>query len=174
MDNLNIFLSGFLFSLAALTIFLAAYSLAFHKTAIARAFSFFCICISFYSFGYAMELVSGSLNQMMTWNAVKYVGLPFIPAFWVVLALLYTDRERFLRPVIWLSIFAVPIFTILARYTNNWHHLFYTSVRVDTGMLFPVLFVEKDLYTWFKDFIWHFVCFFQAISIYSSIRGLQD
>jgi len=143
MDNLNIFLSGFLFFLAALTIFLAAYSLAYHKAAIAKAFSFFCICISFYSFGYAMELISSNLNQMLTWNAVKYIGLPFIPAFWVVLALLYTDRERFLRPIIWLSIFAIPLFTILARYTNDWHHLFYTSVRVDTGMLFPVLFVEK-------------------------------
>jgi diguanylate cyclase (GGDEF)-like protein len=139
---MNIILTYFLFSSAALTMFIAMYSLTVRKTGIAKSFFSLCICIAIYSIGYAMELSSTELEQMLTWNAVKYIGLPFIPAFWVILSLQYTSREYLIRPMLALAIFAEPVVTLIMRYTNNWHHLFYTSVNVITE-LFPVLYVEK-------------------------------
>lgn len=142
MERINIILTYFLFFSAAWTIFIGVRSLAVFKTDISKSFFSLCICIAIYSIGYGMELSSRELEQMLMWNSVKYIGLPFIPAFWVILALQYTNREHFFRPMVKSAIFAEPAVTLIMRYTNNWHHLFYSSVKVVTGA-FPVLFVEK-------------------------------
>ncbi len=89
-----------------------------------------------------MELSSSQLEQMLAWNGVKYIGLPFIPSFWLILSLQYTNREHLVPPIVRLAIFAEPVLAMIMRYTNNWHYLFYTSVKAVHG-LFPVLYVEK-------------------------------
>lgn len=143
MENLNLVFTAFLFTLAILAIFMAVYSLVMIKSSIAKTFSFLCISFVIYSIGYGMELYSNTLPQMMRWNLVQFLGVPFIPVFWVILALQYTDRDRFLYPVIKLSLFIAPVLTVILRFTNQWHNLVYTTLRIDYSGLFPVLFLEK-------------------------------
>ena len=141
MDRINILLTFLLICSAALNIFIAVRALVV-KTAISKTFFFLCVSIALYSAGYAMELSSSQLEQLLMWNAVKYIGLPFIPAFWLIFSLQYTNREHLLLPGVKLAIFTIPVLTLVMRYTNSWHYLFYTSVTV-VNEIFPVLYVEK-------------------------------
>jgi len=143
VDILNVVLSGFLFSFALMMLFTGAYSYSFKKNEISKLFACFCIAVAVYSLGYGLELRASSLESMLRWNALKYLGLPFIPAFWLLLAVHYTNREKFLNSFIKALIFALSAAIIIFRYTNEWHHLYYTSVEAKTDLLFPILYVEK-------------------------------
>jgi len=64
---LNI-LSYYLFVSTGMTAFFAVYSLLKIKSELAKIFSYFCISISIYMFGYLMEINSATLKQMVFWN----------------------------------------------------------------------------------------------------------
>lgn len=94
---------------------------------ITKYFACFSLSISFYSFGYAMELYSNSLSAMLFWNRVQYIGLSFLPALWILFTLEYNNKH--LRLTTTLSIFLIPILTFIFRYTSSINHLFYLSVQ---------------------------------------------
>lgn len=143
MELLNVVLSGFLFSFAIVMLFTGAYSYFFKKNEISKLFACFCAAVAVYSLGYGLELRATALESMLRWNALKYIGLPFIPALWLLLAVQYTNREKFLNPYIKAMIFALSAAIVIVRMTNDWHHLYYTSVEARTDLLFPILYVEK-------------------------------
>lgn len=143
MSEINILLSGFLYSSAVLTLFISIYSFTAKKSTVAVTFSLLCLSFAFYSFGYAMELYSTVLNQMLFWNQIQYIGIPFLPSLWLIIALQYSNHGKYLTPAASLLILAVPLATFLLRLTNSYHHLYYADVRLETGGLFPVIILEK-------------------------------
>ncbi|RNC28823.1 MAG: putative diguanylate cyclase YcdT [Candidatus Dichloromethanomonas elyunquensis] len=165
MVNLKILLSGFLLTSSIMTVLMIFF--AFHRrTSISRAFGVTCLSIVFYSFGYAMELYSENLSEMLFWNQIQYLGLPFIAVFWVILALKYTNKASVLRnKLFWVGVFLIPCLTFIFRYTNDYHHLFYATVSYDPGKLIPVLFLEKG--PWYVvNFLYLGACFIWANSLF--------
>lgn len=142
MVNISIVLTGFLLASSLLTFFIFLYSFR-QNHAYAKTFSFLCLANTFYSFGYAMEIYSTNLDQMLFWNLVQYIGLPFLPAFWVILSLQYNDREYLLKPPVKLGIFIIPIITLILRYTSDINHSYYNYVQYDVSNLIPVILIEK-------------------------------
>jgi diguanylate cyclase (GGDEF)-like protein len=167
MLKLNVLLSAFLFASSFLTIFFMAYSFR-QKTSYAKTFAFACLAAALYSFGYGLELFSNDLNSMIFWNAVQYLGLPFIPALWLVLALQYTARDALLKPLAFrLGIFLIPILTLLIHYTNQYHHLYYLHQAYSARLPFPVLYLEKG--PWYiVQFLFMAVCLLGANILYYS------
>ncbi|NLO89441.1 MAG: diguanylate cyclase [Clostridia bacterium] len=178
MDILNVVLSGFLFSFALMMLFTGAYSYFFKKNEISKLFACFCTAVAVYSFGYGLELRATTLGSMLRWNALKYLGLPFIPAFWLLIAVHYTNREKFLNPYAKAFIFALSVTIIIFRYTNQWHHLYYTSVEARTDLLFPILYVEKGpwyvvygAYLTFSVIAASYFYFMQCRNTYGSLKA---
>ncbi len=68
--------------------------------------------------GYLLEIDVETLRAAMFWNQVQYFGLPFVPAFWFLVCLLYTQRLH--RNWAWVAaaVFAVPAITFVMRLTN--------------------------------------------------------
>ena len=128
MVNVQIILCGFLLASAMFTFIASIYIYRNHDP-IYKYFSFLCLSITFYSFGYAMELYSNSLSNMLFWNLVQYIGLPFLLALWIMFTLEYNHKH--LRFVTKTSIFLIPILTFIFRYTSN--HLYYLSVQCITN-----------------------------------------
>ena len=126
-----------------LTAFFAIYSLLNRKTKFSLAFSLMCFMISIYVFGYVMELNSQDISGMLFWNNIQYLGLPFFPALWLIFSIKYTQKERYLKPLVIAGIFVVPVFEFIFHFTNEAHHLFYASTRLVDNGFFPVMYLEK-------------------------------
>ena len=60
---------------------------AYAKTALHLGFA-----VCFYILGYAMELNAVSPVQILFWNRIEYLGIPFISALWLTTALIYTGH----------------------------------------------------------------------------------
>ncbi|MCD1259298.1 PAS domain-containing protein [Paenibacillus athensensis] len=98
---------------------------------------------AFYSFGYAFEIVSTNLEQIRFWLRIQYIGIPFGTVFWMMLVLQYTGREAWVRKWLVGLLLVVPVITLFAHYTNEWHHLFYTHMSLTQVDGFPFVHLEK-------------------------------
>lgn len=167
MYTINIILSHILLISALITISLAIYTFQFRQNNSLKAFAFLCMGISFYTFGYAMELLNNTLDSILFWNLFEYIGLPFIPTFWLILSIYYCKKEYFLTPFLKAVLFIFPIITLILRYTSHYHHLYYADVILKTDNLFPIIWIDKGP--------WYFihVLFSTIIFIFSNILYYQ-
>lgn len=111
------------------TFIIALYSFS-KKKDLSFSFAMSCIFCTIYSFGYAFEIYSIKLSDMIFWNQIEYLGIPFIPAFWVLMAMLFNNRISKNKFTV-VAIFIIPVITFFARLTNSMHHVYYTDMILD-------------------------------------------
>lgn len=101
-----------------------------------------------WTLGYALELGSGTLSAKIFWNKLQFIGIVIIPVSWFIYMLHYTGHEKWVtrRNVALLSI--VPGITLLLVFTNEYHHLVWSSFFVDTGGPFSVLYQTQGVWIW--------------------------
>ncbi|WP_322907055.1 histidine kinase N-terminal 7TM domain-containing protein [Paenibacillus sp. SGZ-1009] len=99
---------------------------------------------SMFGFSYLFELLSSTLQSTWFWLRAEYVFLPFIPAVTLLMCCAYIGY----RPQRWMRIilFAIPLSTLVMQHTNEWHHLYYTSIALSTDTPFPVTRIEHGPY----------------------------
>lgn len=166
MNNINMLLSGVLLTSGILMVVMAINLLKVKELPLAITSFFLCLAVAFYSIGYSMELISHSLQNMLASNYIQYIGLPFMPALWIEFTLKYTGSPMASRRKILILLFLVPVLTILFRFTNDLHHLFYTSASISTQGLFPVMLTEKGpVYLLFVSYI-GFAVFYSNLLFY--------
>lgn len=136
-------LSIYLFFSVLAAVFFAAYALSKGSTDLVKVFAALCICISFYLLGYLLELNSSSLGQMVFWNQIQYIGIPFFPAFWLLLSFVYTKTIGTIHKSTLRIIFAFPFLTFLIRLTNPLHHIYYRAHEPRTTFEFSFLALDK-------------------------------
>lgn len=109
---------------------------------VVRWFGFMVLGIGIWALSYGFELSSTSLEQMLFWINIEYLGISFMPAFWLLFIVKFTGRDKWLntRNFIWIII--IPMITLLMVWTNHFHHLHYKSVSVDNSGPFPLLSIE--------------------------------
>lgn len=90
-----------------------------------------------FTFAYACELASTSLEQLKFWLMMEYFALPFIPVFILLMCLEYTSQ----KPSQWIfsGLFVIPVITIFMHNTNELHHFYYSSVGLRNDTPFPIL-----------------------------------
>lgn len=106
------------------------------------------IAITFYTFGYLMEILSGSLAGVLFWLRVEYLGVSFFAALWLVMVLQYTGYDRWLTKPALVAVFIVPVITLGLHYTNAAHHLFYRDVSVVQQGQFSIAQLTKGVWYW--------------------------
>lgn len=113
------------------------------ETPISISYGLGVIAAFFYTFGYAFQLMSVNLEQIMFWVHFQYIGILTGPFIWVVMILQFIGKEHLLtkRNLIFLSI--GPLSTMLTHYTNEWHFLFYKSIALDYSQGFPLIVIER-------------------------------
>ncbi|MGE5485505.1 MAG: diguanylate cyclase [Ignavibacteriales bacterium] len=130
MRDLAALVVGILTTSSIFLVSMGAYSLRMKASAKAKTFFVVCLAVAVYSMGYAMELVSGSINEALFWNRAQYLALPFLAPFWVVLVIQHRGRERDISWAGWLLLFLVPILTLIIRWTPSLSHLLYATVTM--------------------------------------------
>lgn len=133
----------YFFLIATADIYSASRVNSLNGSAYARMILLLSIAISFYICGYSLELASNSVSQILFWNTVEYVGIPYVSALWLTSALLYTGRwprRKGIRLLFAAVIFFVPAATMALRFTNSFHSLYFASVSFTeiSGKLFLV------------------------------------
>lgn len=109
---------------------------------VVRWFGFMMLGIAIWALSYGLELSSTSLEQMLFWINIEYLGIAFIPAFWLFFLLKFTGKDNWLKPKYFYAFMLLPLTTLLMVWTNKYHHLHYTSVSLDNSGPFPLLSLE--------------------------------
>ncbi|MCL6602011.1 MAG: diguanylate cyclase [Paenibacillus sp.] len=116
--------------------------LAYYKeTDFAGVKSFIVIsCTSaIYTFGFALELSSNSLEEISLWLKIEYLGMPFIAPSSLIMVLHFVGLERLITRGKVAALYTIPFITALLVWTNEYHHLFYRSVYLRTNTPTPLV-----------------------------------
>lgn len=164
MIELNVILSGVLMGVTFILFILGHYSYKRKEVPGAKALFFLCFVAAFYTFGYSMELDSSSVQEINRWSKFQYIGLPFIPAFWVYLTISYIQKKHKSK-MFYFFLFIVPLLTSLFRWTSEWHHLQYGEMSIVSNGYFGILAFEKGPWYYFH-FFYLFVCAIYTSQLY--------
>lgn len=145
MEFFKFMLCGILFIIAVSIILLTSY--VYKKREIfPRYFLYFCMAVAIYCMGYAFELINQKMQVILFWNYVQYLGIPFIPTFWLLFSLEYTkgNVSKYLcRGAVLFS-----FITMVMRFTGSMHYLYYQSVTLTKAFDCSLLTIEKGPWYW--------------------------
>ncbi len=139
----NFALSAILFMFTFGFMILLNYSWQNRETPISVSYGLGVIAASFYTFGYAFQLVSTTVEQMIFWIHVQYIGIPFSPLIWVIMILQFTGHQRLITKKNIALLFIGPLCSLSFHFTNEWHHLFYRSMALDYSQGFPLIVLDR-------------------------------
>lgn len=145
---MHIILSILLFAIAAS---LSGYSVYASKNRtlpeISTSFSALMCALAVYAAGYACELLSTTLADMLFWNTVQYLGISFIPFLWITLTAQYIHAPFIRSKGIRILLAVLSCIVLFGALTDPWLHLKYASAAIGNEPGFPVLtFVQGPLY----------------------------
>lgn len=130
----------------------------------ARPFALLMLAVSVWSFGSALQVSSADLPTQMLAIMLQYPGIVTVPVAWLLFSFEYSGREHWITPSNLLLLFSVPLLSILMVATNNFHHLFYTSVSEQAvgGLMYAD--VAYGPFFWF-NIIYSYLIIYIAIMI---------
>lgn len=114
----------------------------------ATPFALIMLAVSEWSLGYALELGYPGLQGKLFWAGTQYIGIVIIPVAWLVFALQYTRRDRWLSPRNQTLLAILPVLTLLMVLTNDAHRLIWYRVELDTSFGIPILDVTYGAGFW--------------------------
>ena len=101
-----------------------------------------------YTGGYAGELLSPTLERMLFWNSIEYLGISFIPTLWILFAARYVNTRWIRDKRVVGILFFISLTTLFAVSTDPFLHLRYASVWVSHDGPFPLLSFTRGPMYW--------------------------
>lgn len=123
---------------ASIAALLAIYILRRRATPGAITFFLLMASVSLWSTCYAFEMASAQLSAKLFWRKAAYLGIVAVPTAWLLFALRYggylsTQRRRYLLLAI------EPLVVLGLVWTNEYHQLHWSSLRLDQSGAFAAL-----------------------------------
>lgn len=137
-----------LFAAASLLTTLAIIVVRQRSVPASRPLASLLVVTAIYCFGYAFELSNQTLEGMLFWIRIEYLGISFIPVFWLLTAARYTSRDRWLTKPVVAALFLLSLLSLVLNWTNDAHQLFYRDLRVDETGTFPLIAFSGGLWYW--------------------------
>jgi PAS domain S-box-containing protein len=113
-----------------------------------RWFGYAMVGIAIWAISYGCELSSDTLQQMLFWINIEYLGIALLPPLWIVFVIAFTGKEKWLIPLNLVLIFSIGVITLLMVWTNPSHYLYYASLRLDKSGPFPLLDIQVGI--WYR------------------------
>lgn len=169
--NLNIYFSLVLLISASILVYIGYFSWKRNKSYV----SITLIPVAIYTFGYGFEILCTTIEGVKFWIKVEYLGISFLPVVWLMFALTFTGYKERIKKNILMSLYVVPVITLILNYTNDFHHLFYKDLYMNNDGIFPIVEIIKGPFYWvniaytytlmFVGLIVFVVAYFEATSI---------
>ncbi|QEM68999.1 PAS domain S-box protein [Geobacter sp. FeAm09] len=148
MTVLRPLLIGFLLLSAIGDVFLACFAWRRNHLPGAPAFAALMAAVGCYSFGYALELSSDTLEAMLAWSRVQYLGIVLIAPLWIIATLHYSGRGRWLTVPVTAGLFVVPLVILVLRTIPAFSWLVYRGAWINTAAPFPLLAFTPGPWYW--------------------------
>ena len=113
----------------------------------ARPFALLMYALAFWAASHAVAMLSTSFEAVLLWVHFQYVGIVLVPPLWLIFALSFAGRPR-VSHMGFLLLSVVPLCAFVLVLTNAWHHLWWTSVALDTSRPFLALAVTRGPLFW--------------------------
>ncbi len=143
----NIFITGMLLA-CSINVILIVMATRRHPNLLTTSFAGLMAASSVYAFGYLLEISSSTLDLAFFWIKVEYLGIVWIPFFWIVLVLEYTGKRKWLTRPLLAALCVIPIVTLIMVYTNDNHHLYYRALYLNSYGQFSILDLVKGPWYW--------------------------
>ncbi|OPY34071.1 MAG: sensory histidine kinase AtoS [Methanomassiliicoccales archaeon PtaU1.Bin124] len=105
------------------------------------------MALAWLSFTYALELMSTNLAEMMIFTDLEYISYASLPTIFLFFVLSYTGKDHLINRKTVLIASIVPVFVLLSVWTNDLHHLYYTSTYVDlSAQISPFIVSRGPIY----------------------------
>lgn len=122
-------ISVYFLIMAIAAVYCAAQIHSLNGSDYARTILFLCFAICIYILGYAMEINAGTRAQILFWNHIEYLGIPYVSALWLTVGLMYTGHGTRHKGWWFAAIYVIPIITMILRFTDDFHHLYFSALR---------------------------------------------
>ena len=77
-----------------------------------------------------MELGHQTVDSILRWSQFTYLGVTYTPLLWLIFTLQYADWKELLTRKNVLLLSLLPTLNLIFKWTNEWHHWFYTSYGI--------------------------------------------
>lgn len=101
-----------------------------------------------YSYFYALEISTDQLNLVSIFYKFEYLGIPFLPAFYLAFAIKYTGKRTNLSRGTLLAILTIPALTSIIVFTNSYHGLHLSEGRIENQGYFPAFVFKAGIWYW--------------------------
>jgi PAS domain S-box-containing protein len=144
------------FNLYAIPVFVAALVLALlaivlirlRTTSGVRCIIAFMVAGFVYSFFYALELSSQTLDLAYSFYKFQYLGITFIPVAFLLFSIHYSGLKLRFDLLFKTVLFFFPLLTLLLIFTNPQHRLFVTNTGMSFSGRFPTFSFEPAAGYW--------------------------
>jgi diguanylate cyclase (GGDEF)-like protein len=133
------------------------------------AFSLLMLAMTIHSTGYAMELLSDTLNGMYFWIRVEYLGVSFYPFLIILFVSEYVDEKKIANKYALTFILTMNLVTLFLVYTNSYHWLYYSSVGVDPTPGFNILALKKGVWYMVQVALLYISIFYSMVTLIMKI-----
>ena len=110
--------------------------------------AFLSLAVCEWSLGYVLGMGSVDLAAKVFWAKVQYFGIVAVPPMWLVFALRYTNRERWLTRRNGVLLAITPLLMLLMVWTNDSHGLIWNSIKLGTVGSTTVLHLTYGAFFW--------------------------
>ena len=114
---------------SAVSLWLAYLGARQRQLPVAYWFSWLCVTEAIYTFGYAFELASHSLEQAKFWINIEMLGGAYIPALIALMALTY-QRHRHPPLGVTTALLIFSSLTLTVILGNDQHHLMFSDMQI--------------------------------------------
>ncbi len=118
------------------TAFAAYFTIAllwrFRKSPEVRYLIYLQFFVALWAIAYSFEFATPSLNTKIFWSQLSYFGIAFLPVCYFLFATAFSHKKNLISTKKVAFLLIVPIVTIALVFTNEKHHLIWTSVTLNT------------------------------------------
>ena len=104
------------------------------------------IAIVFYNLFSILDASSTTLAARIVWSKRIYFGAAFVTPFFLLFFINYPQKRLHLNWKIITAILLIPVATLIAVFTNDLHHLFWTGFLPINGISNGYIFLHGPLY----------------------------
>ncbi|MBL7163287.1 MAG: PAS domain S-box protein, partial [Anaerolineales bacterium] len=117
---------------ASFAALIAYFALRRRATLGSRTLALLMFAISEWAFANVLEASAMNISTKVLWSQVSYLGIHSIPPLFLILALQYSQQERWLTPRNLALLWVIPVTSISLAATNNWHNLIWADLTWST------------------------------------------
>jgi diguanylate cyclase (GGDEF)-like protein/PAS domain S-box-containing protein len=149
---------------------LALYSFNIRNISGSKIFGLVNAAVVLSSLAYGAELLCLNLEGMLFSNQLSYLGIAALPVLWLLMTLQYTGRTGWVNSRSVPFLFILPALTVILVFTNQYHHLFYSSLGLDTGGPVPYLSVTRGIWYWINAGYSYLILLISIILLLKKLR----